>query len=411
MKKLLILLICLLGLAAGAWLLLGRRARHPGEQRAIEALKTLPYTTWTGVRDEDRLKNGVVQYDPDRAFDGVNLYSSENEPGAFLLDMYGNQILELKDSRGEPQTWKLVKAVGIDEFAALAQDGAILRVDKRSQVVWERKRAFHHDFDVIGDGTLWAIDRRIRKVPELARLKPVRDDHLVEIAPDGSIITEISSADLLLGRPELVELAGRQPRPPLDTEVDVFHTNTIWRIPQDVERDAALLFAKGDLLICWRNLDTIAVIDVVKRAVRWHWGAGEIEWPHNPTLLDDGNLLIFDNGSRRGWSRVLELDPVAREIAWEYRGDPPEMFFSSSRGSSQRLPNGNTLITDSMIGRVFEVDPNGEIVWEFFDPRTRRRLFRLERATIYRMTRLPHWPLDPRLTDEVAASETPPPQD
>lgn len=362
---------------------------RPGEARAIEALKTLPYVTWTEVDEEDRLKNGVVRHDPERAGKGLNLYSSENEPGAFLIDMRGNVRLELRDSRSEPENWKLVEPIGPETFAALANDGAILQVDARSRVLAERERTFHHDFDLAGNGLLYAIDRRARRIPELARFKPVLDDHLVALDGRGGITLDISSAALLLAEPALLDVAGRQRRPLLDLEVDVFHTNTISRIPRDVRRDGRLVFAEGDLLICWRNLNTIAVIDPSGPSVRWHWGDGELEWPHNPTLTEDGNLLIFDNGKFRGWSRVIELDPVSLDIVWEYRGDPVESFFSSSRGSAQRLPNGNTLITDSMEGRVFEVTPAGKIVWEFFEPRTRRRWFRTERATIYRMTRLP----------------------
>ena len=67
------------------------------------------------------------------------------------------------------------------------------------------------------------------------------------------------------------------------------------------------------------------------------------------------------------------------------------------------MPNGNTLITDSMTGRAFEVTPEGETVWEYFDSRIRRRNFRVERATIYRMMRIPLWPLE----DDVAAEEEP----
>ena len=400
MKRLLAILLGLALLVGLAWLLLGgSQERRPGDARAIERLKSLPYATWTEVAEDDRLKNGVVYHDASRAWQGVNLYSSENEPGAFLLDMQGNVLLELQDSRPDPQSWKLVKPAGSETFLALARDSAILHVDARSQVLAERKRGFHHDFDLGDDGLLYVIDRRVRKIRELARVKPVRDDHLVALDPDGEPTLEISSAELLLEEPELMEIAGRQRRPPLDREVDVFHTNTITRLPRDVVRNGELVFAAGDILVCWRNLDTIAVVDPVARRVRWHWGDGEIEWPHNPTLLDNGNLLIFDNGSFRGWSRVIELDPVTRHIVWEYKGDPPESFFSSSRGSSQRLPNGNTLITDSMPGRVLEVTPEGDIVWEFFEPRTRKKWFRTQRATIYRMTRLAEWPLSQPASD------------
>ena len=34
-------------------------------------------------------------------------------------------------------------------------------------------------------------------------------------------------------------------------------------------------------------------------------------------------------------------------------------------GKHQWLPNGNLLITESMKGRAFEIDTNGEIVWEY----------------------------------------------
>ena len=43
-------------------------------------------------------------------------------------------------------------------------------------------------------------------------------------------------------------------------------------------------------------------------------------------------------------------------------------FWSNVRGDQQRLANGNTLITESEGGRIFEVSPDGEIVWEFINP-------------------------------------------
>ena len=77
-------------------------------------------------------------------------------------------------------------------------------------------------------------------------------------------------------------------------------------------------------------------------------------------------MLVFDN--RLDFSRVVELDPLTREFLWEYRGDAQNGFFTQTCGSSQRLPNGNTLITESEKGRAFEVTPKNEIVWEFLSP-------------------------------------------
>ncbi len=38
------------------------------------------------------------------------------------------------------------------------------------------------------------------------------------------------------------------------------------------------------------------------------------------------------------------------------------------RSAQERLPNGNTLITESDGGRLLEVTPAGEIVWEYLNP-------------------------------------------
>ena len=64
-------------------------------------------------------------------------------------------------------------------------------------------------------------------------------------------------------------------------------------------------------------------------------------------------------------------------MVWEYRagrvGYRNEKFFSYDASNAQRLPNGNTLITEGAQGRLFEVTHELEIVWEyvlpFFNPK------------------------------------------
>ena len=80
------------------------------------------------------------------------------------------------------------------------------------------------------------------------------------------------------------------------------------------------------------------------------------------------------------------LDPSGRygpdESSPVYRAEPPEEFLALNVSGAQRLRNGNTLITDGPAGRVFEVTPAGEKIWEYdsnaiveFD----RRVFRADR--------------------------------
>jgi hypothetical protein len=167
-------------------------------------------------------------------------------------------------------------------------------------------------------------------------------------------------------------------------EYDAFHMNTVSILPHTPAAVADPAFREGNILICLRNINQIAVLDGTTREMVWAWGEGVLEWPHHPTMLANGNILIFDNGARRKWSRVIEIAPVTQEIEWEYVADPPESFYSYGKGSAQRLPNGNTLICEGDRGRAFEVAPGGDIVWEWLNPKFKGK----RRVQVYRMERL-----------------------
>ena len=96
-----------------------------------------------------------------------------------------------------------------------------------------------------------------------------------------------------------------------------------------------------------------------------------------------GNFMLFNNQVAFGYSSVLELElpqnadgsynrepgqPYGYELVWDFGDGEEEDYFSRITSGWQRLPNGNTLIAQGAQGRVFEVDENDEIVWEFQNP-------------------------------------------
>ena len=99
--------------------------------------------------------------------------------------------------------------------------------------------------------------------------------------------------------------------------------------------------------------------------------------PHDAKMLHNGNILVYDNGGSGGYppvvrfyTRLVEIQPVSGVIVWEYTYQPrASLFLSIVTGGAQRLPNGNTLSLDTDKGWVFEITPQGEIVWEFINPR------------------------------------------
>jgi len=94
---------------------------------------------------------------------------------------------------------------------------------------------------------------------------------------------------------------------------------------------------------------------------------------HHATAIGDGKLLIFDNGTFRTgesvtFSRVIEIDATTGEVGWIYQDSPREAFFTPFMGGAQRLPNGNTLVTEAAFGRIFEVTADRRICWEYVVP-------------------------------------------
>jgi hypothetical protein len=144
------------------------------------------------------------------------------------------------------------------------------------------------------------------------------------------------------------------------------------------------IYSLSNILFCSRHQDVIGIMDWSTKKLIWVWGRGQLLGPHDATMLANGHILLFDNGLSRAWSRVIELDPVSNKIVWQYTAPNKKDFFTKARGSNQRLPNGNTLISQSDSGRAFEVTPAGDIVWEFYNPFKGEKK---KRATIVRMNR------------------------
>ena len=150
----------------------------------------------------------------------------------------------------------------------------------------------------------------------------------------------------------------------------------------------------GDrVMFSFRNLSTIGIIDKGTGEIVWRLGGEALAQQHDPSLLSNGNILVYDNGSHSDhhplpFSRVIEVDPKSNRTVWEYFDNPAYNFFSPYISGARRLPNGNTLITEGMFGRMFQVTPEGDIVWEYINPHYHEDT---ENAVVNRVFRATHY--------------------
>ncbi|MGH8193744.1 MAG: arylsulfotransferase family protein [Woeseiaceae bacterium] len=343
---------------------------------------------WHVPRTDQR---GVTINKPGRTSPGATLYTSGHEAAAYLIDMDGavlhkwqrpfstvwNESAAVKEPQPDSHVY-MRKAVAFDNGDLLAiYEGAgdtpygygMVKLDKDSNVIWSYLEPAHHDFDIAPDGRIFVLTQYIVGTPSVSLdhlATPRLEDFLVELTPDGKEIRRISVQGVVDNSDYRQILFGIS----AFATADALHTNSVHVITEE-DTENFPYGKPGQLLMSFREPSTIGVVDLEQEKLIWaikgYW-AGQ----HDPHILPNGDILVFDNrGNFRipeGRSRALEIDPSSMAIVWQYIGTEESPLESDIRSYTQRLPNGNTLITESNPGRILEVTRDREIVWEYINP-------------------------------------------
>lgn len=318
---------------------------------------------------------GVTMYKRDEAQAGLNLYISGHKPEAFLIDMEGQVIHtwsypfeKLWPHYSVPTFyretghlyWRRVYPFPNGDLLAIHQGIGLIKLDRDSNLLWSRSGGYHHDLDVDSDGNIYVLYRTQEELPNDPAEGFLMDPYLVVLDPDGNEFKRISLVSCFENSPYAPLLKWIKPTG------DIFHDNTL-QVFDGSQAHRSPLFERGKVLISIWTLDTAAIVNPETETVEWA-ATGRWRRQHEPMLLDNGNMLVFDNRGNAGRSRIVEFNPLTLERVWTYQGAEPDDFYSKWCGAVQRLDNGHTLITETNNGRTFEVTPNGDLVWEFINP-------------------------------------------
>ncbi|MBI1356037.1 MAG: hypothetical protein GC160_16980 [Acidobacteria bacterium] len=365
---------------------LGREEAAPrGGRSARKRLETLGYLQSAPV-EADAAESGVVLANRQLSFDGLNLYKETGVSTAHLIDNAGVEVYSWTMDQGR---W-IHAELSPDDGALIgvSEEGFVFRLSADSRLEWKTPARAHHDLQVRSDGSIWALTRRDSRWPERYGDQPIVEDTITVLSPQGELLREISLLEPFRGSPYEYLLPAAEPSTGQGKAYELLHANHVEVFDGTLAHRSAL-FREGNLLVSFRTLNAVAILEKDSGRILWLWGPTNLSVQHHPSLLDNGNLLIFDNGYDE--SRVIEVAVPEGRIVWEYSAGPS--FFSVWGGSVQRLPNGNTLITSSAQGSVFEVTPQGQTVWKFVNPRPvddgGSATSRPSRWNIWRMTRFP----------------------
>lgn len=399
---------------------------------------------------------GVTRYDPGRAHGCYVLYDGRNAD-AFLIDMNGNVVNRWPYS-GFPVEMIDPDLIDAARGRIFAQKGpqifdndTLVELDWDGSIVWEwgekapgGKARQDHDQARLPNGNTLVLAEAERIAPRLSD-QPVGDEAIYEVTPDGDIVWEWFCCEHLdaLGITDemILYLRGSKSRP----RRRIVALNNMTPLgPNKWSAGGDKRFHPDNIMIDDRDSNVIAIIERATGDIVWRMGpvhsssydfskresARALPRPvdhtsgqHDAHIIAEGlpgagNILVFDNQGpaghpqvnleMQGGSRVLEIDPVAMQVVWQYdgasSGDQYWTFYSAFIGSARRLPNGNTLICEGMHGRVFQVTPEGDIVWEYVNPhfaesvggaedddRPNKWIFKGRRNWIYRAQPVPYF--------------------
>lgn len=366
---------------------------------------------------------GVTVYNPQKAYNSFVLFGTFDKK-SYLIDMNGNVVHEwnyagFPSEILDPAVNKNKKGDILVQYDFISGENTaatpgklsifsnktIAELDWQGNVVWKwgdnapgGTARQHHDWQRLENGNTLILANQAGAIPGF-KLHKLLDDVIYEVNPQGDIVWIWKASEHLdeFGfTAEQLQLLKN-----VESE-DYLHVNNMSTLGPNKWFDSGdKRFDPQNIIIDSRNANFIVIIDKKTGKVVWNLGPNfptikgdgkklpkpidQISGQHDAHLIEkgfpgEGNLIVFDNQGEAGYprvplkggSRILEINPVTKEIVWEYTGEnsgrPKWTFFSSFISSARRLPNGNTLIDEGMHGRFFQITPQGEIVWEYVNP-------------------------------------------
>ncbi|HXQ47316.1 MAG TPA: aryl-sulfate sulfotransferase [Caulobacteraceae bacterium] len=336
-------------------------------------------------------KPGLTFHNPAYSFKGYTIATPIGGDSIFLLDMAGRVVHRWRFADVRPEYAYLTERGTLlyrslpppdagFRFKPAQEDDPPMPLEERARVLpsnyrflteadWEGETLWrhedpllHHDFWLTKQDTFLVsrfvqmdkgLSDRVRGAGRARKSHhPMLTDEYLELNRAGEVVWSVRLDELL--DPKL------DPLGVLERRIEWTHTNSIC---QDDAGERVLFSCK--------NANRVGIIDKATKTLAWRFGHPTTSSQHHARWLPNGNVHLFDNGTRREglpFSRVIEVDPKTSAIVWEYQANPPMAFFSPHISSADRLPNGNTFICEGGSGRVFEVTRRGETVWEWHNP-------------------------------------------
>lgn len=291
----------------------------------------------------------------------------------------------------------------------------LVKLDRCGNTIWTLPHETHHSVEMAEGGGYWVLGQRyVENIPDAQTpyppfLPPFRDSKILKVSENGTIVNEISIPELFY-RNNMDAVLTSAPyyyygRSSLKSYAkEIVHPNKIAELSSALA-GAFPMFAAGDLLLSIRSLNLVMVVDPDTKVVKW-WRVGPWKRQHDPEFTASGKIQVFNNNAHIIFaydpfggdeqlfrtsletprvSNIIEYDPRtdSATIRYGYGGKPGQELLSVIRGKVDPTPSGGILITENDGGRAFQIDAEGNIVWQYINRYDDDEVAELTEARVY----------------------------
>ncbi|NUN08414.1 MAG: lamin tail domain-containing protein [Ignavibacteriaceae bacterium] len=361
-----------------------------------------------------------------QAYNGYTLFGPHNSRYTYLVDMNNTVVKTWTHTKNGGYTYYLLEDGSVMRTAVASgglngggAQGVVQRVDWNGNLLWEYTYSSstykaHHDIEPMPNGNVLIIAWEVKTAAQavaagLNHSSSIWPDHIIEVQPvgtnGGNIVWKWHFWDHLIQDydPSKANYGVVANHPEL-LDINVGSTSGDWMHVNGISYNPEL----DQIVFSSHNLHELFVIDHSTTTAeaaghtggRWgkggdilyRWGkasnyratsAQVFKVVHCAVwvpkgLPGEGHIMAFNNREGQGTSMIVEIVPPVDSLGnyvftpgtgygpaapyWSYTAS---WFYSNHLGGVQRLPNGNTIISESTSGNLFEVNQAGNTVWNY----------------------------------------------
>lgn len=296
----------------------------------------------------------------------------------------------------------------------------LVKINRCGEVLWTLPRMTHHSVERAEGGGYWVPGRNLREeeiTPFPPFQTPLLEDTLLHVSDDGEVLREISLPQVLYDNGFEAQLTATGARIASwdGWDREIVHLNKIEELTSDLAADFPM-FEAGDLALSIREHNLVLVVDPDDGKVKWS-STGPWLRQHDPEFRAGGTMVVFNNNVyktayetsaeltprtfERG-SNIVAIDPADGSLETLYGHRAGQEMLTIIRGKVDLTPGGGMMVTEFEAGRAFEVDAEGNLVWEYvnsYDDDTVAEITEV-RAYPYDYFTVTDWNCSPRLAQD-----------